>query len=193
VMKDVLLSGNPGGQDGGFLISFRNTGDRSATFAFLQARLDRLEHEFDTLKRTVAHEIEDNEHRVTLDAARLRLAQKKELLADEMHEATVQRVRVGLQSAADELWASRDAARAEAEYAHLQLEWKRSFFTVVALCDPQKLDAPALLSRAAPGSYSKSSETKAPSVRSISLSRQSDSAPLANASIGSLSLVEQSK
>jgi hypothetical protein len=193
VMKDVLLSGNPGGQDGEFLISFRNTGDRNATYAFLQARLVRLEHEFDELKRTVAGQIEDNEQRVTLAANRLHLAQKKQLLADELQEATAQRVRVGLQGAADELWASRDAARAEAEYAHLQLEWKRSFFTVVALCDPQKLDASALLARAGNASYSKATATKEPPVSSIRAPQQTGSIGLTAPTTIHLALENQSK
>ena len=193
VMKGVLLGGNAGGQDGGFLISFRNTGDRSASYAFLQARLNRLDRDFADLKRTVTHEIEDNEQRVTLSAARLRLAQKKELLAGELQRATVQRVQVGLQGAADELWASRDAARAEAESAHLQLEWKRSFFTVVALCDPQKLDPATLLSRTANASYSKAVEPKGAPVSSIRMTQPSDSPHLAAATLTNIASADPRK
>lgn len=193
VMKGILLSGNAGSQDSGFLISFRNTGERSATYAFLQARLDRLDHEFDDLKRTVAHEIEDNEQRVTLSAARVRLAQKKEVLASELHRATVQRVQVGLQGASDELWASRDAARAEAESAHLQLEWKRSFFTVVALCDPEKLDGGALLSRNANASYSKAAEPAGPPVSSIRVSQPNDPAHLGTAILTNIAFAGKRK
>ncbi|MGI8960324.1 MAG: hypothetical protein ACR2IV_11305 [Bryobacteraceae bacterium] len=159
----------------------------------MQARLNTLQHEFDSLKRTVAHEIEDNEQRVTLSAARLRLAQKKELLAGELHKATVQRVQVGLQSAADELWASRDAARAEAESAHLQLEWKRSFFTVVALCDPQKLDASALLSRAANSTYSKAAEPQGSPVSSVRVPQQNEPAHLGTATLTTVAFVGERK
>lgn len=160
IAKQSLLGGNVGHLDTGFFIPLRNTGEQEATNAFMQSRFDRLQHDFDYLKATIRHEVEDNQQRAALAAARLRLGQKKQKLADDLHALTVEREKTGLQVAADELWASRDAARAEEEAARLELEWKRSVFTVLALCDPQKLGNSTLLSRVNRPAEPKSSDTQ---------------------------------
>ncbi len=139
--KQYLLGGNVGHIDGGFYLPLRNTGDEKATYNFLQARFDRVQNELKDLKLTVRFEIEDNVQRATLAAARLRLSQKKEQLANELHALTAERRDVGLQPAADELWAARDAERAEADTARSELEWKRTAFTALALSHPESLNS----------------------------------------------------
>jgi hypothetical protein len=131
----------------GFYIPLRSTSDVQAMNTVLKARYDRLRYELEDLKRCVRQEVEDNEQHATLAAARLRLARRKAQLADELRSITIQRVSAGLQGDADELWATRDAGRAEGESARLELEWKRSVFMVLALHDPENLQASALLPR----------------------------------------------
>ena len=143
--KQYLLGGNVGHVDTTFYISLRKTGDVKATDAFVQARFDRLDHNLEDLKRNVRHELEDNEQRAALASARLRLAQKKQRLADQFETLTGLRVEAGLQLPTDQIWASRDAMRAQTDAARLDFEWKRSVFTVLALFDPEKLDAAPLL------------------------------------------------
>jgi outer membrane protein TolC len=136
--KQYLLGGNVGHIDAGFYVPLRNTGDEKATYNFLQARFDRLQGELKDLKLSVRFEIEDNVQRATLAAARLRLSQKKQQLAEELHALTMQRRDAGLQPSTDELWAQRDADRAETDTARSELEWKRTAFTALSLSNPDK-------------------------------------------------------
>jgi hypothetical protein len=130
----------------GFYISLRDTGDVRAINTVLKARFDQLKYGLEDLKRYVRQEIEDNQQRATLAAARL--AQKRHQFADELHSLTMQRVTAGLQPEADELWAIRDAVRAERECARLELEWKRNLFTVLALYGAQKLETSSIVAQA---------------------------------------------
>jgi outer membrane biosynthesis protein TonB len=143
--KEYLLGGNVGHLDSSFYIPLRKTGDSEAEFAFLSGRFNQLKRELKDLKLTVAREVEDSTQQATLAAARLRLAQKKEHLADELHVLTAQRERVGLQPSTDSILAMRDAIRAEAESARVEFDWKRSVYMVLALCDPQKLSSSTLV------------------------------------------------
>ncbi|MBV8551442.1 MAG: TonB family protein [Acidobacteriaceae bacterium] len=142
-----LAGGNVLHLDTAFYISLRHIGDVEATNAYLQARFKNLQHDADDLKLVVRRDIEDNKQRAILSAARLRVAQKRQTLADELEQLTIQRATAGLQSTNDELWASRDAVRAEAASARVELEWQQSAFMVLALCDPQKLEKSSLLAR----------------------------------------------
>ncbi len=137
--KQYLLGGNVGHVETGFYIPLRKTGDEKATYNFLQARFDRVQNELKDLKLTVRYEIQDNVQRAKLAAERLSIAQRKQQLAIELHALTAQRNEVGLQPSSDELWAQRDAQRAEFDRSHSELEWKRTAFTALALSDPEKL------------------------------------------------------
>lgn len=139
ISKQYLLGGNVGHLLLTFSVPLRKTGEAQAATAFLQSRLDGLKQDFDDLKLAVRHEIEDSNRQAKLAAARLELAQKKQRLADELHTLTAQRSLAGLQGTGDELWTRRDAMRAEAEFARVELEWKRNISMLLALCEPQKL------------------------------------------------------
>lgn len=145
--KQYLLGGNVGHFDLNFTIPLRNIGDGNAAAIFLQARLDRVQSDFEDLRRLVRYEIEDNESRAKLAATRLELSQRKRQLAVELRTLTSQRVKAGLQQPADELWAVRDATRVEAETASLQSELRQSVVTVLMLCDPQHMAVSSLLAQ----------------------------------------------
>jgi len=146
--NQYLLGGNVGRLDTGFYLPLRNTGVEAANHSFLQSRFDRLQQELNDLKLTVEHKIEDNIHRAAVAADRLRLSKRKQQLANELRALTAERTQAGLQPSSDELWADRDAARAEADAARQELEWKRTAFTALTLSHPEKLASLAVLAPA---------------------------------------------
>lgn len=156
VGPQYLLGGNVGHVDTGFYIPLRNTGDERATASFLQARFNRLQKDVQDLKRTIRYEVEDNIQRAALAAARLRLSQRKLQLATELHSLTTERRQVGLQPSSDELWAARDADRAQTETLRAELEWKRTAYTVLTLSYPERLRSLTAAARTADSSPVKS-------------------------------------
>jgi outer membrane protein TolC len=137
--KQYLIGGNVGHLDGGFYLSLRDTGADKASFVFLQSRFNRLQQGLEDVKLMLRHEVETNSQRASLAAARLRIAHKRQALAKELHSLTAERESQGLQAESDEIWTRRESAHAKAEAARVELEWKRSVFTILALCTPDKV------------------------------------------------------
>jgi hypothetical protein len=136
ISKEYLLGGNVGHLEGGFYLPLRKTGIDAATTAFLQAKFNETQRNLEDLKVSLRRAVAINVQRSALASARLRIARKKQALAQELHQLTTVREGRGLQAESDELWAKRDADRATAEAQRAELEWKQSVFTVLAICEP---------------------------------------------------------
>jgi hypothetical protein len=137
--NQYLLGGNITHLDGGFYLPLRNTGADAATRSFLQARFEGLQHDLEAVKFTLRNEVEMDAERTSIASARLKIARERAALASEVQTVVAVRKSQGLQSESDEIKTKRASALAFAALMRVELEWKRQFFTIMALCEPENI------------------------------------------------------